>query len=169
MTDMFTRKKRSSIMAGIRGKGNRTTELRFIRMMRKYEIRGWRRGSKLFGRPDFVFSAAKLAVFIDGDFWHGNPKKFRLPKSNLAYWQGKISSNRKRDKLVGQTLESLGWTVARFWESSLRDEEAIAAALKMKLLVLRDRTADRLSPALGKRFSRASKKRKSSGGRGRAR
>jgi DNA mismatch endonuclease (patch repair protein) len=137
MVDVFTSIKRSLIMASIRSKGNRTTEIRFIRLMRKMGIKGWRRGSKLLGRPDFVFSAERVAVFIDGDFWHGNPRKFRLPKSNLAYWGKKIASNRTRDRLVSRTLRSQGWTVVRFWESSLRDGEVVMADLKFALLKTR--------------------------------
>jgi DNA mismatch endonuclease (patch repair protein) len=51
----------------------------------------------LFGKPDFVFHKAKLVVFIEGDFWHGNPKKYRLPKSNCDYWK------RKSDQISGGT------------------------------------------------------------------
>jgi len=133
MADMFTPDKRSNIMGRIRSKGNRTTELRFIRILRRYRITGWRRGSKLFGRPDFVFCRAKLVVFIDGDFWHGNPKKLRIPKSNQTYWQHKITGNRNRDRLVTRTLKIEGWQVVRIWESDLRDEEAIVAKLTLLL------------------------------------
>lgn len=131
MADMFSRQQRSAVMARIRSKGNRSTELRFIRVMRRYGIKGWRRGCKLFGRPDFVFGKSKVAVFIDGDFWHGNPKKYRIPKSNCSYWQKKIEGNRKRDRLVNRTLRKDGWVVVRFWESDLRDEQAIAAKLSL--------------------------------------
>lgn len=133
MADTFSPQVRSACMSRIRSKGNLTTELRFIRLLRRHQIRGWRRGSKLFGKPDFVFSKPKVAVFIDGDFWHGNPKKYRLPKSNCDYWQKKIEGNRARDRLVTRTLRKQGWTVVRVWESDLRDGEAIVA--KLALLV----------------------------------
>ncbi len=120
-------------MARIRSNGNRTTELRLVRVMRRYKIKGWRRGSKLSGRPDFVFPKRKLVLFVDGDFWHGNPRRFRLPKSNRAYWQKKIEANRKRDRAVNRELRQLGWRVLRIWESALRDEEAVGAKLKMLL------------------------------------
>jgi len=80
-----------------------------------------------------VFTKRKLAVFIDGDFWHGNPKKFRLPKSNCAYWQQKIAGNKKRDHEINRELRRLGWRVLRFWESSLKDEEAIVGKLQLLL------------------------------------
>ena len=68
-TDCFTKTERSWVMSRIRSYGNRTTELRFIRFARRFGVIGWRRGSRLFGKPDFVFSRAKLVVFVDGDFW----------------------------------------------------------------------------------------------------
>src|SRR5881398_1970603 len=76
------------------------------------------------GKPDFVFCRQKVAIFVDGDFWHGNPNSFRIPKTNQAYWSAKIERNRARDVEATAELEALGWTVFRIWESSLRDEEA---------------------------------------------
>jgi DNA mismatch endonuclease (patch repair protein) len=133
VTDCFKPEKRSRIMSRIRSQGNYTTELRFLRLMRRYKIAGWRRRTKLPGRPDFVFTKYKVAVFIDGDFWHGNPKKFRIPKSNCEYWEQKILGNRNRDRAVNKELKRLGWRVIRFWESSLGDEEAIIGKLKLLL------------------------------------
>ena len=72
-------------------------------------LAGWRRKSKLPGRPDFVFPKRKVAVFVDGDFWHGNPKKFRIPKSNCDYWERKILGNRMRDRKINKDLKQLGW------------------------------------------------------------
>jgi len=133
MTDVFSQAERSRIMARIRSRGNRTTELRFVRILRRFKIKGWRRGSKLPGRPDFVFPSQKIAVFVDGDFWHGNPKKYRLPRSNIEYWAAKLDRNRKRDELINMTLKGMGWRVTRIWESALRDEEALVAKLKLLL------------------------------------
>src|SRR4051812_22801241 len=117
MTDCFKPEERSRIMSRIRSNGNNTTEIRFIRIMRNYKISGWRRGIRLPGRPDFVFAKYKVVVFIDGDFWHGNPKRFRLPKSNRYYWETKILGNKDRDLRVNRKLKRLGWCVLRFWES----------------------------------------------------
>lgn len=122
---MFSKSKRSAIMASIRSRGNETTELRFIKLLKTAGITGWRRGSKLPGRPDFVFQSHRLAVFIDGDFWHGNPRKFRIPKSNIPYWQAKVDSNRRRDQKHSKALRLIGWRVLRFWESSLRKNPAL--------------------------------------------
>jgi DNA mismatch endonuclease (patch repair protein) len=120
-------------MSLIRSCGNHTTELRFVQILRKYKVTGWRRGQKLPGRPDFVFFKHRVAIFIDGDFWHGNPKKFRLPKSNCDYWEKKIRGNRLRDRRINKTLKSMDWQVIRFWESALKDEEAVMARLKLVL------------------------------------
>ncbi len=129
MTDMFPRAERSRIMGRIRSRGNLLTELRLIRIMRAHGITGWRRGSSLPGKPDFVFPKGRLAVFVDGDFWHGNPNNFRLPKTNLDYWRQKILGNRRRDRAVSRALRKLGWRVLRFWQSSLADERAVARRL----------------------------------------
>lgn len=120
-------------MGRIRCRGNETTEVRLIRIMRRFGITGWRRGSTLLGRPDFVFPAARLAVFVDGDFWHGHPRYFKLPKSNVGYWRSKIERNRARDRAVTEDLKQRGWNVRRFWESGLCDEEVIAAELALAI------------------------------------
>ena len=117
-------------MARIRSRGNKSTELRFVRLLKKHGITGWRRGSRLPGRPDFVFHKRRVAVFIDGDFWHGNPRSFRLPKSNIAYWAAKIETNRRRDRTNNRKLRKLGWRVRHFWESALHNEGAVVAKLK---------------------------------------
>jgi len=130
MIDVFDVQTRSRIMSCIRSKNNAATELRFIKILKKNKISGWRRNSKLIGKPDFVFLKVRVAVFIDGDFWHGNPKNFRLPKSNLAYWQKKVLSNRTRDRTVNRLLRSAGWTVLRIWQSRLADEKAVLCRLK---------------------------------------
>jgi len=129
VTDMFTPEERSRIMARIRSRGNSATELRFVRLLRRFQIKGWRRGSKLPGRPDFVFHRPRVAVFIDGDFWHGNPRCFRVPKSNAEYWTSKILGNRRRDRAVNRALAALGWHVVRFWQSSLQDGAKVMANL----------------------------------------
>ena len=130
MADTFTPQMRSACMSRIRSKGNETTELRFVKLLRRYRITGWRRGSKLFGKPDFVFRKKRLVIFIDGDFWHGNPRKKRLPKSNRGYWKKKIGSNKARDRLVNRRLRNEGWIVVRFWESDLGREAKIYDKLK---------------------------------------
>ncbi|HEX9786189.1 MAG TPA: very short patch repair endonuclease [Opitutaceae bacterium] len=117
--DVFSKRKRSLVMATIRGSGNRDTELRLIAIFRMHRIIGWRRGSRLPGRPDFVFPRRKLAVFVDGCFWHGCPEHGRRPLSNRGYWEAKISRNRARDRNVNRQLRECGWRVLRIWEHAL--------------------------------------------------
>jgi DNA mismatch endonuclease (patch repair protein) len=68
------------------------------------------------GNPDFAFPESRLAVFIDGCFWHGCGACYREPKSNQEYWKLKVQRNRKRDDAVTQTLTDQGWRVLRVWE-----------------------------------------------------
>ncbi len=120
MPDIFTRKKRSEVMSRIRRAGNKGTELRLITIFRANGITGWRRGSKLPGRPDFVFPKLKLAVFVDGCFWHGCPRHATWPKTRAAFWQRKIEANKARDRKVNRLLRAKGWKVIRIWEHELR-------------------------------------------------
>lgn len=131
--DMLSRWERSRLMARIKSSGNLSTEVRLAQTMRRFGITGWRRGSRLVGKPDFVFPRSKVAVFVDGDFWHGNPAKYRIPKTNAEYWEKKIQRNIERDKEVTAELVRLGWKVVRFWESNLQDEYAVAARISFEL------------------------------------
>ena len=136
MADIFTVTKRSEIMRGIRGRGNLSTEVRLILLMREYKITGWRRGSLLPGRPDFLFHRHRIAVFVDGDFWHGNPATFKCPASNAKFWIRKVEYNRKHDAEVNTRLRTLGWRVVRFWESTLRRNPSDVARKLRRLLKL---------------------------------
>ncbi len=119
MADVFTKAKRSAVMSLIRGSGNRDTELRLIGIFKAHDITGWRRGSPMVGKPDFVFPKLRLAVFVDGCFWHACPRHFRLPQSRSEFWAQKISRNQDRDRLVNRTLRKNGWKVVRIWEHAL--------------------------------------------------
>ena len=74
----------------------------------------------VFGKPDIAFSERKVAIFVDSDFWHGNPKRFVRPKTNVEYWDKKIASNKKRDRVVNLRLKEQGWVVMRFWEYDIK-------------------------------------------------
>lgn len=119
MPDVFSPAKRSAVMALIRSHGNKDTELRMIALFRENGITGWRRGVRLFGKPDFVFRAGKVAVFVDGCFWHGCPRHATIPKTRAAFWAAKFSRNKERDRLVTRTLRKAGWRVIRVWECDL--------------------------------------------------
>jgi DNA mismatch endonuclease (patch repair protein) len=119
MPDVFTKAKRSEVMSRIRGRGNKDTELALAKLFRRHRITGWRRNQQVFGKPDFVFPRLKLAVFVDGCFWHGCPKHATMPKNNRAFWHHKLSANKKRDQLVSRTLRRTGWRILRIWEHEL--------------------------------------------------
>jgi DNA mismatch endonuclease (patch repair protein) len=136
MADTLTKDKRSAVMAAVRSVGNLSTELRLLRIMRVYGIVGWRRKQSLPGKPDFVFRRQRLAVFVDGCFWHGCPKHCRIPSSAIPYWVKKIGRNRLRDKDVRRLLLDQGWNVHRIWEHSLRDPRRVASGLKSKIAAL---------------------------------
>jgi DNA mismatch endonuclease (patch repair protein) len=95
-------------------------------------------------RPDIVFTRAKIAIFVDGCFWHGCPAHGRRPKSNSHYWEAKIALNRDRDVRQGEALRSHGWHVVRVWEHEPAAEAAarIAAALERRYAAANTERAD---------------------------
>ena len=123
--DIVSPEKRSEIMRAVKGRGNKDTELVLVRLLRQNKITGWRRGQPIFGKPDFIFPKHKLAIFVDGCFWHGCSEHCRMPKGNRAYWKRKIASNKVRDRLVTRTLRAQGWQVLRIWEHELNHKSGI--------------------------------------------
>ena len=129
--DRMSPDERSALMARIPGRGNRTTELAMVGLFRGAGITGWRRhvrfrwvapdGRVRWIRPDFVFPARRLAVFVDGCFWHGCPWHSTKPKGNARFWSSKIEGNRRRDAESRAAMRKKGWKVVRVWEHSLRD------------------------------------------------
>lgn len=117
--DVFDAAARSQIMARVRASGNRSTEERLIKIFRQKNISGWRRKRPLLGKPDFVFPREKIAVFVDGCFWHGCPLHCRMPKTRKNYWRDKISGNIRRDRKVSRKLRAANWRVFRIWEHEL--------------------------------------------------
>src|ERR1700722_19405588 len=99
MSDIFSKTKRSEVMSRIRGRGNKDTELVLTKLLRLNSITGWPRHQKAFGKPDFIFPKFKLAIFVDGCFWHGCPKHGTQPKGNYTFWKNKFARNRVRDVL----------------------------------------------------------------------
>lgn len=116
--DHISREHRSWNMSRIRGSGNRSTELKIIHHLRQEKVTGWRRKYKLFGKPDFVFPKKKIALFVDGCFWHGH-KCAKIPSSNRNFWERKINANKKRDRTVNRELKRVGWSVFRVWECEI--------------------------------------------------
>jgi DNA mismatch endonuclease (patch repair protein) len=119
MADFLTKKQRSALMATIHSRGNKDTEVALAKLFRRHQITGWRRNQKIFGKPDFIFRQLRLAVFVDGCFWHGCPKHSRHAAKSGAYWQKKLATNQARDRLVTRTLRRESWRVFRIWEHDL--------------------------------------------------
>ena len=117
-------------MSRIRGSGNEKTEVRLARLLRGDGISGWRRHLPIPGRPDFAFRKQKVAVFVDGCFWHGCPKCFRLPKQNRAFWKSKNEGNRKRDLLVNGRLRRLDWRVIRIRQCQLKYSDRVLSRIR---------------------------------------
>lgn len=150
MPDVFTKPKRSEVMSQIRARGNKETEVALAKLMRRHGITGWRRQiilrvegreSRITIRTDFIFPKQRVAVFVDGCFWHGCPKHSSparwLRKSSMRertevrnqetgarrtgklFWAQKLAANMARDRFVNRTLRRQGWRVLRIWEHEL--------------------------------------------------
>jgi DNA mismatch endonuclease (patch repair protein) len=120
MSDVFDKEKRSAVMSKVRSKGNKSTELRLIEVFVEQGIKGWRRNYPVKGHPDFVFPQKRIAVFVDGCFWHGHDCRNTRPKQNEDFWSAKRERNMARDKAVTEVFEKRGWTVLRVWECELK-------------------------------------------------
>lgn len=114
MTDVMTVEQRSRVMA--RNSGTGTSPERYVgALLRAGGLRFDQHESSLPGRPDFVFAKSRVAVFVDGDFWHG--WRFPVWRHRLApFWLEKIAKNRTRDQRNFRTLRRDGWRVLRIWE-----------------------------------------------------
>jgi DNA mismatch endonuclease (patch repair protein) len=135
VADTLTPAERSERMSRVRSKGNRQTELRLIELMRERRITGWRRGAKLLGRPDFVWWRERIALFVDGCFWHGCPKHARVPKSKLDFWAPKLIANKARDRKVNRGLRRAGWRILRIWECALSPRRARLAIARLERIL----------------------------------
>jgi DNA mismatch endonuclease (patch repair protein) len=135
MPDVFSKAKRSEVMSRIRGRGNKETELALASLFRRQGITGWRRHPRIFGKPDFVFPKSRLAVFVDGCFWHGCPKHCNQPANNREFWRKKLAANKARDRKVSRALRTAGWRILRIWGHELaRKREAVLLAKLWKAL-----------------------------------
>ena len=125
MADVFEVEKRSEIMRRVKSKNNRSTELRLIEIFKKNGITGWRRNYAVKGHPDFVFLNKRIAVFVDGRFWHGHDCRNTRPSDNQDYWQKKREHNIKHDKEVTAMFEKRNWRVLRIWECELKKKNEV--------------------------------------------
>lgn len=126
---------RRELMSRVRSTGNQTTEKRLASLLRKANLPGWRRHQPLPGRPDFIWPNLKVAVFVDGCFWHGhNCGKNVTPKTNAKAWKDKIERTQARDRQATRKLRRLGWGVIRIWECRLaKSPERCVQRIKFKL------------------------------------
>lgn len=134
MADVFDSKKRSDIMSKVRSNNNKSTELALIKFFKENHITGWKRNYPVKGHPDFVFLDKKIAVFVDGCFWHGHDCRNTRPSDNAEYWQKKRERNIKHDKEVTAMFENRGWTVIRIWECELKNKNRSALINKLSIL-----------------------------------
>lgn len=131
MADIVGKAERSRRMGLVKGRGNRSTELRLLAVFGSLGITGWRRGSRLPGSPDFIFRARRIAVFVDGCFWHGCPEHYTIPATNADFWRKKREDNVARDRRVDLELRRRGWRVLRIWEHELRARELQTLSRKL--------------------------------------
>lgn len=110
-------------MGAVRGRSNRTTELKMRMGLVRSGISGWQSNrDDLPGKPDFYFSSEKLAIFVDGCFWHGCEMCGHIPKTNQEFWRAKIERNRQRHEIVSRLLEKEDIQSIRFWEHELKHD-----------------------------------------------
>lgn len=129
MADIFSKEKRSEVMSRIRSKNSKAerTVFSFLRRNRIYFQRHYKRAP---GTPDIALPRKKIAVFIDGDFWHGRGLQELLDRLPAEYWRPKIERNMARDKEIEERLRLAGWKYLRVWESDIMRKRTQAEQLE---------------------------------------
>lgn len=117
----------------------------------------WRAGlryrvrPRITGRPDLAFVGCKIAVFVDGCFWHGCPDHYKASATNAGFWFEKIARNQRRDREVEVALAKLGWTVLRYWEHEVEgDLASVVDRIRSAVVRSPDKGARALADASGK-------------------
>jgi DNA mismatch endonuclease (patch repair protein) len=131
---------RSKIMASVRTVGG-GPERKMEALLRDNGIRGFKKQWDVAGRPDFAWPKKRVALFVDGCYWHGCPRCDRPSKSNRSFWKSKIVSNRRRDLRVGRKLRSEGWRVLRVWECRLNEERTLSRIVRATQGMIKKSTA----------------------------
>lgn len=130
LVDRITKEQRSKIMSAIRSENTKPE----IALRKALFTKGYRYrihyGKK---KIDIAFPAKKVAIFVDGCFWHGCPFHSHIPDSNKEYWLPKLKRNKERDKKTTKMLETDGWSVLRFWEHELDDITKTVQKIEAKL------------------------------------
>jgi DNA mismatch endonuclease (patch repair protein) len=132
-SDPLTKVERAQRMSQVRSRGNKSTEIAVERVLSASTVEGWIKHAKdVSGRPDFYFSDLKLAVFVDGCFWHACPKcNRRTPHSRRDFWATKIDENRRRDRRIRSQLRRQGIRTMRIWEHSVASGKWLQRLLRM--------------------------------------
>lgn len=141
MSDVFSKEERSLIMRAVKSKNTKSTELALLKVFRENHITGWRRTYPVKGHPDFVFLDKRIAIFVDGCFWHGHDCRNTRPADNAEYWKNKRERNIQRDKEATQHFQNRGWTVIRIWECELKKKQ-LAYTTERLLSILNNTTSD---------------------------
>ena len=133
---------RSKIMSSIRGKHNKSTEGKLRMALIKAGLKGWvLHPSDIFGKPDVFFQEKRLAIFVDGCFWHGCKSCGHIPKTRSAFWRAKFERNQARAKLVKSKLRQESIKVIRIWEHDLEQLQSQQEKIQRKII-------DRIQKAL---------------------
>lgn len=150
MTDPLTPAQRSERMSRVRGTRNKSTEQAVEAAMLAAGVEGWHvRPAGMLGKPDFYFPAHKLAVFVDGCFWHGCPIcNRRIPATRTDFWRAKLEENRRRDNRQRRTLRRNGYHVMRVWEHDIRDGRWLGRLRGMITRIRKHAAADPVSPVV---------------------
>lgn len=138
MTDVFNPAQRSAVMRAVKSKDT-APERAVRRAAHALGLRFRLHRADLPGKPDLVFPARRVALFVHGCFWHGHdcPRGARMPQTNRAYWQAKIARNMARDSVSSAALKKLGWTPRKIWECETRDPAALSRRIARLLAVSR--------------------------------
>jgi DNA mismatch endonuclease, patch repair protein len=144
VTDFLSKETRSRVMARIRSKDTKP-EMTLRRALWASGVRGWRCHAKgVAGKPDLAFTRWKVAVFVDGRFWHGHPDYFTPGKSG-EYWDAKIARTQERDRIANAALAEDSWTVLRFWDFEV--EQDLANCTEQVIAALERSRAERTAPS----------------------
>ena len=141
--DHVSKEIRSKIMAGIRSRGNATTELALGKLLCAADLKGYRKHWPVAGKPDFAWPGRKVAVFVDGCFWHGCPKHATQPATNRAFWRNKFARNKARDRVVNRILRHLsrGWNLLFVQQSKGHTITPVGKLTMLVALVYEDSAA----------------------------
>jgi DNA mismatch endonuclease (patch repair protein) len=121
MADRLTKQQRSTVMRSIKGKNTWMEKMVSLALRKGKGMTSFKMNDgSLPGSPDIVFHSEKVAVFLDGCFWHGCPKCYKRPQSNQEFWDQKLENTKKRDVRNEENLKAEGWSVIRLWEHEIK-------------------------------------------------